>query len=75
MAELGVGLQPNVACEFKRAGFPEGGMTAKRTLRILELAARQVTNFLRSPAEIQELLSGFAAASHCSADSRSSRPV
>jgi len=23
-AELGAGLQPNVACEFKRAGFLEG---------------------------------------------------
>jgi hypothetical protein len=31
MAELGVGLQPNVAYEFKRAGFLEGGETAKRT--------------------------------------------
>jgi hypothetical protein len=28
MAELGVGLQPNVACEFKRAGFLEGGVRA-----------------------------------------------
>ncbi len=24
MVERGAGLQPNVACEFKRAGFPEG---------------------------------------------------
>jgi hypothetical protein len=24
MAKLGAGLWPNVACEFKRAGFPEG---------------------------------------------------
>ena len=37
---LGVGLQPNVACEFKRAGFLEGGRTVKRTLQMLEPAAR-----------------------------------
>jgi len=36
MAELGVGLQPNVACEFKRAGFLEGGETAMRTSQMLE---------------------------------------
>jgi len=35
MAELGVGCSPNVACEFKRADFPEGGIRAMRTLRML----------------------------------------
>ncbi|MBU0782704.1 MAG: hypothetical protein KJ798_10175 [Gammaproteobacteria bacterium] len=65
MAGIGVGLQPNMACELKRAGFLEGGWTTMRTSQML----KTVSDLARMR------LWWFADASRHSADSRSSRPV
>jgi len=75
MAELGVGCSPNVACEFKRADFPEGGIRAMRTLRMLldagdlRLAAPVLIKSLFILLHSSLVLWWFAAASHRSADS------